>query len=182
MSAADRIGELELETLEVQLADSLLTVAVHRPEVLNALSPQVIAELRLVFGELLSSLGRPLAEGGEELDWSIRGVILTGTGGKAFIAGADIWAMRAMSSDEARTYTVETHELFVWIESLAVPVIAAVNGYALGGGCEIALACDFIYAAESAKFGQPRSPSASSRASAAACGCSSASAPRSPAS
>ncbi len=155
MSAAERVAALDLETLELHLAESILTIAVHRPQVLNALSPQVIAELREVFGALRESLGLPLAAGGEELDWSIRGVVITGTGGKAFVAGADISAMTRMTPDEARSYAAEAHEVLVWIETLPVPVIAAVNGFALGGGCELAMACDVIYASENAKFGQP---------------------------
>ena len=155
MSAAERVAALRLETLELHLTDSILTIAVHRPEALNALAPQVIAELREVFGLLRERLGRPLVADGEDLDWSIRGVILTGTGGKAFIAGGDIKSMQVMTPDEARGYAAQAHELFSWLETLPVPVIAAVNGYALGGGCEIAMACDVIYASENAKFGQP---------------------------
>lgn len=155
MSAADRVLALQLGTLELHLSEEILTVVIHRPEVLNALSPQVISEFREVFGALRESLGLPLVEGGEELDWSIRGVILTGSGGKAFIAGADISALNAMTPEQSRANTAETHELFVWIETLPVPVVAAVNGFALGGGCEIAMACDVIYASENAKFGQP---------------------------
>jgi len=155
MNAAEGVAALRLETLELHLTDSILTVAVHRPEALNALAPQVIAELREVFGLLRERLAQPLVADGEDLDWSIRGVILTGTGGKAFIAGADIKTMQSMTVDDARVYASEAHELFSWLETLPVPVVAAVNGYALGGGCEIAMACDVIYASENAKFGQP---------------------------
>lgn len=154
MTAADRVEALTPETLELHLTEQILTVTMHRPQVLNALSPEVIGELREVFGALRDTLGQPV-DGGAELDWSIRGVIITGSGGKAFIAGADISAMNAMTPSEAHAYTASAHELFVWIETLPVPVVAAVNGYALGGGCEIAMACDVIYASENAKFGQP---------------------------
>lgn len=154
MTAAGRVSALALETLEVHLTGEILTVTMHRPQVLNALSPQVIGELREVFGALQETLRQPV-DGGEGLDWSVRGVIITGSGGKAFIAGADISAMNTMTPGEARDYTAHAHELFVWIETLPVPVVAAVNGYALGGGCEIAMACDVIYASENAKFGQP---------------------------
>lgn len=159
MNAADRVSALTPDTLELRCVESVLTVVVHRPQVLNALSPEVIAELREVIGILRDRLGRPL-EGDTpaddaELDWSIRGVIITGSGGKAFVAGADIAAMRSMTADEARTYGAEAHELLVWIETLPVPVVAAINGYALGGGCELALACDVIYASENARFGLP---------------------------
>lgn len=159
MNAADRVSALTPGTLELRCVESVLTVVVHRPQVLNALSPEVIAELREVIGILRDRLGRPLESNAPtddaELDWSIRGVIITGSGGKAFVAGADIAAMRSMSPDEASTYGTEAHELLVWIETLPVPVVAAINGYALGGGCELALACDVIYASENARFGLP---------------------------
>ncbi|MGD9606960.1 MAG: enoyl-CoA hydratase/isomerase family protein, partial [Leucobacter sp.] len=88
-------------------------------------------------------------------DWSVRGVVLTGSGPKAFVAGADISVMRTQTPEQARSYTAEAQELTSWIETLAVPVVAAVNGFALGGGCEIAMACDYIFASENASFGQP---------------------------
>lgn len=150
---AERIAAMECETLRLQLSDSLLTVAIHRPEALNALSPQVIRELREVFGELRESLGEHGPQG--DPDWSIRGVILTGEGAKSFVAGADISVMRGMSASESRDYARDAQELTSWIETLAVPVVAAVNGFALGGGCEIAMACDYILASENASFGQP---------------------------
>ncbi|MBK0418952.1 enoyl-CoA hydratase/isomerase family protein [Leucobacter sp. CSA1] len=152
MSVAAHIENLECATLELEVRDAVLTVRVHRPEALNALSPEVIAELREVF-DLLRSLGRADAVG--DPDWSIRGVILTGSGGRAFVAGADITRMRDMSREEVRAYTRDAQELTVWIETLPVPVVAAVNGFALGGGCELAMACDMIYASENAAFGQP---------------------------
>src|SRR5690606_38396612 len=86
-------------------------------------------------------------------DWSVRGVILTGAGEKAFVAGADISALRDMTPEQSRAYAVHTQELTSWIETLRVPVIAAVNGFALGGGCELAMACDYIFASENASFG-----------------------------
>ncbi len=153
MNAAARCEALTYETIELHVSDAILTVTVNRPEVLNALSPQVIAELRQVFGELRDSLGNPGDDG--ELDWSIRGVIFTGSGSKSFIAGADISAMRTMSADQAAQYAGGAQELTSWIETLAVPVVAAVNGFALGGGLELAMACDYIFASENASFGQP---------------------------
>ncbi len=152
MTIAQHLASLEFETLELRLHDGLLDVTIARPEVLNALSPTVIAELRAVFGLLREQLG---TVGDEGTDWSVRGVMLTGTGAKAFVAGADISAMRDMTPDESRAYSAETQELTTWIETLQVPVVAAVNGFALGGGCELALACDYIFASENASFGQP---------------------------
>src|SRR5690606_28781095 len=85
----------------------------------------------------------------------VRAAILTGAGEKAFVAGADIAAMKDMSPDEARAFARQGHALGEALEALPFPVIAAVNGFALGGGCELALACDFIHASEKARFGQP---------------------------
>lgn len=153
MSVAERLASLDPETLRLGIADSILTLTIDRPEVLNALSPQVIADLREVFGLLRDGLGR--ADGGNAPDWSVRGVVLTGSGPKAFVAGADISVMRTQTPEQARSYTAEAQELTSWIETLAVPVVAAVNGFALGGGCEIAMACDYIFASENASFGQP---------------------------
>lgn len=153
MTVSERVAALDCETLRLEVADAILTVAIDRPEVLNALSPRVIAELREVFGLLREGLGD---EGpGGAPDWSVRGVILTGSGPKSFVAGADISVMRTQTREEADAYAGEAQELTSWIETLQVPVIAAVNGFALGGGCELAMACDYIYASENASFGQP---------------------------
>lgn len=152
MTVAQQLLALELDTLELSLHETLLDVTISRPEVLNALSPAVIAELRLVFGLMRAHLG--VADNGD-VDWSVRGIMLTGAGAKAFVAGADISAMRDMTSEEARTYAAEAQELTTWIETLQVPVVAAVNGFALGGGCELALSCDYVFASENASFGQP---------------------------
>lgn len=153
MSVAERVAALTYETVRTEVSDAILTVTVNRPKALNALSPQVIEELRKVFSLLREALGEPDADG--QADWSIRGVILTGAGPKSFVAGADIGVMREQTRSEAEAYTASAQELTSWIETLAVPVIAAVNGYALGGGCELAMACDYIIATENASFGQP---------------------------
>lgn len=159
MTVAQGLAALELGTLELELDEQILTVTISRPSVLNALSPEVIDELRQVFGALREALGRPASDGPGQTDaapdWSVRGVVLTGAGEKAFVAGADISAMQHMTPGESRDYSVRTQELTSWIETLQVPVIAAVNGFALGGGCELAMACDYIFASQNASFGQP---------------------------
>jgi enoyl-CoA hydratase len=119
---------------------SILTI--NRPSVLNALSSEVLVALKRAVDE---TRARP----------EVRCAIITGAGEKAFVAGADIAAMRTMGADEAKTFAQKGHAAFDAISALPFPVIAAVNGFALGGGCELALACDFIYASERAKFGQP---------------------------
>lgn len=152
MTVATRLAQGEYQTLELTLEQSLLTVTVARPEVLNALSPVVIAELRAVMTDLRDHLG--VVNNGAA-DWSVRGVVLTGSGQKAFVAGADIAAMQHMTPEQSDAYAAETQELTSMIETLPVPVVAAVNGFALGGGCELAMACDYIFASENASFGQP---------------------------
>lgn len=157
MTVAQRLEALELETLELGIEASILTVTVNRPAVLNALSPEVINELREVFTLLRDALGKANSDDqtAPTPDWSVRGVMLTGAGERAFVAGADISAMRDMTPDESRAYATRTQELTSWIETLQVPVIAAVNGFALGGGCELAMSCDYIFASANASFGQP---------------------------
>lgn len=155
MSLAQRLLALELETLQLEVNEAVLTVTIHRPGVLNALSPTVIAELREVFGSLRTELGQPDPSSPALADWSVRGVVLTGAGEKAFVAGADISVMREMTPAESREYAEHAQELTSWIETTPVPVVAAVNGYALGGGLEFAMACDYMFASENASFGQP---------------------------
>ncbi len=160
MTVAQALVALELDTLELEIDEAILTVTVNRPAVLNALSPAVIDELRRVFGALRDGLGVSSDDSASDNaeaapDWSVRGIVLTGAGEKAFVAGADISAMRDMTPAESREYSERTGELTSWIETLQVPVVAAVNGFALGGGCELAMACDYIFASENASFGQP---------------------------
>ncbi|NUP12757.1 MAG: crotonase [Polyangiaceae bacterium] len=131
-----------MSVVRTEIDGSIATVTIARPEKLNALDPTVLGELYAAFEKLASS------------DTPPRAVVFTGEG-KAFVAGADIAAMKELSPVAAKGFADAGHRLGTLLESLPFPIIAAVNGFALGGGCELALACDFIYASEKAKFGQP---------------------------
>ena len=127
--------------LRKEVNEGLAIVTIDRPEALNALNNALLSELKDMFTELRD-------------DEAVRAVILTGAG-KAFVAGADIAAMNAMTPIEGREMMVLGHSLMDLIEDMEKPVIAAVNGFALGGGCELSMACDIRIASEKAKFGQP---------------------------
>jgi enoyl-CoA hydratase len=127
--------------VEISVDGPVRTLTINRPDKLNALSEEVL-------GDLQGAVTRMSNE------QEIRAAVITGAG-KAFVAGADIAAMRDMSEWQGRDFGAAGHRVFHLIEKLSFPVIAAVNGFALGGGCELALACDFIYASTKAKFGQP---------------------------
>lgn len=114
----------------------------NRPEVLNALNSDMLSEMSAILGQIGTN---------EE----VHCLVLTGAGEKAFIAGADIAEINALSPLAARTFSQLGQSVIDGLQRLPIPVIGAVNGYALGGGCEIALACDFIYASETAIFGLP---------------------------
>ena len=120
----------------------LATLTINRPQVLNALNDQTIAELSEAFAAL-------------EADDSIRVVILTGSGEKAFVAGADINELKVCNVDGGIKKSYRGQKLLDTLEASRLVVIAAVNGFALGGGCEIAMACDIRLAADTARFGQP---------------------------
>ena len=122
--------------------DGIGIVTINRPKLLNALNGEVHAELYKIFQEI-------------EDDPGVRVVILTGSGERAFVAGADIAEMQLQSSLEIGSFIGTGRKAFDRIYSLSKPVIAAVNGFALGGGCELAMCCDVIIASENAKFGQP---------------------------
>lgn len=128
------------KTLLTEVKDEILHLTVNRPDKLNALSITVLTELKDVMNDLPAG---------------IRGIILTGSGEKAFIAGADIKAMDYMTPEEGEKFSKLGQEVPLLFEHAPVPIIACVNGFALGGGCEMAMGCDFIYATHNAHFGQP---------------------------
>ncbi len=132
----------KLETLLFEINERIAFITINRPNQLNALNSQVYRELLSVLEKLFNYT-------------EIGAVIITGSGGKAFVAGADITEMRNMSSQEARSFSRLGKQVSQVIESFPVPVIAAINGFALGGGCELAMACDLRLASEKALFGQP---------------------------
>jgi len=126
----------------VEKKDGIGTIKINRPNVLNALNKNTILELTKAVVEL-------------DKDKNIKVVILTGEGDKAFIAGADISQMKDMSPLEAKEFAEMGHSMLMKIENSRLPFIAAINGYALGGGCEVLMACDICIAGASAKIGQP---------------------------
>jgi enoyl-CoA hydratase len=133
---------MSYENILVDTSEGIRTITFNRPKALNALSMQLLEEL----SEALDKIA---------LDEEIRVLILTGTGEKAFVAGADIRELAQCNALKAKHFSQTGQLVINKLQSLAIPTIAAVNGFALGGGCEMALACDFIYAAETATFGLP---------------------------
>jgi enoyl-CoA hydratase len=129
------------ETLSFNVSDEIGTLIINRPDKLNALNIQVLRELKGALQELKSA--------------PIRGLIVTGEGDKAFIAGADIAEMKPMETGEALAFSELGQLVTLAFEALPYPSIACVNGFALGGGFEMALACDFIFATKNAVFGLP---------------------------
>ena len=121
---------------------TVATVTINRPKVLNALNSQTLGELRSLFLDLKG-------------DPSVRAVILTGAGDKSFVAGADINELAVQTPGSARDYALAGQHVLDIIENLGKPIIAAINGFALGGGCELAMACTLRVAADTAKLGQP---------------------------
>lgn len=129
------------ENLIIIKNEPIVTIKINRPKVLNALNTEVLEDLENAFLEI-------------ERDDEIKGVIVTGEG-RSFVAGADIAQMLKLSTEEGRAMTIKGQKVMELIENINKPVIAAVNGFALGGGCELAMACDIRIASEKAKFGQP---------------------------
>ncbi len=132
----------DLKNLSLSIRDNILTITINREKQLNALNQDTLTELRDTFQSVYD-------------DKEIKGVILTGAGEKAFVAGADISEFEGVNEMNGRKFAENGQEIFDLIEKSQTPVIAAVNGYALGGGCELAMACHLRLASKNAKFGQP---------------------------
>ena len=134
---------MNYENLLIQDNEGIVTVTINRERALNALNSQTMLELQHFFGK--DAPGRA----------GLKGVILTGAGDKAFVAGADIKEFLALDAAQGQAMAQRGHNIFFSIERFPKPVIAAVNGFALGGGCELAMACHLRVASEKARFGQP---------------------------
>ncbi len=132
----------EFSTILTELTEGILLITINREDKLNALNKTVVTELNEVLDEIYSNP-------------EIKGVIITGKGPKAFVAGADISEFKGMSEEQGKALARKGHDVFDKIEMSGKPIIAAVNGFALGGGCELAMACHIRIASENAKFGQP---------------------------
>lgn len=133
---------MDLKAVKFSVENKIGLIQIARPEALNALNKQVMNDLRLLLQELESKR-------------ELRAAILTGEGEKAFVAGADIKEMETLSPSQARELSLQGQNLFQRLEDLPFPVICAMNGFALGGGLELALSCDFIIASNKAKWGLP---------------------------
>ncbi|MEO6231782.1 MAG: enoyl-CoA hydratase-related protein [Ferruginibacter sp.] len=129
-------------TLITELKAGIFIVTINRPEKLNALNKDVFTDLDAVVNEINSRE-------------DIKSAIITGSGAKAFVAGADITEFNGLSKEEAKALAQRGQDIFLKIERSHKPIVAAVNGFALGGGCELAMACHFRIASDNAKFGQP---------------------------
>ncbi|MBP6417361.1 MAG: enoyl-CoA hydratase/isomerase family protein, partial [Chitinophagaceae bacterium] len=130
------------KTLLTILENGILTIVINRPDKLNALNKEVFFELNKILEEI-------------ENNPAIKSAIITGAGSKAFVAGADISEFGGLNKEDAMALAKRGQDTFARIENSSKPIVAAVNGFALGGGCELAMSCHFRVAAENAKFGQP---------------------------
>lgn len=130
------------QTLQTECTNGIFLITINRPDKLNALNQTVIAELDAAMNEIYHNP-------------EIRSAILTGSGSKAFVAGADISKFQELNKEEGAALSKKGQDVFFRIENSPKPVIAAVNGFALGGGCELAMACHFRVCSTTAKFGQP---------------------------
>ena len=130
------------KTLHTDLTDAIFTITINRPDKLNAINAQVMDELSEVVTEIYTNE-------------AIRSAIITGAGPKAFVAGADISEFQGLTKEEGQALSAKGHNIFMRIASCPKPIVAAVNGFALGGGCELAMACHFRLCTTNARFGQP---------------------------
>ncbi len=130
------------QNLLTEISDGILTVTINRPDKLNALNGQVLEELDNIFDIVYA-------------DPAIRAVLLTGAGEKAFVAGADISEFLSVGTEQGIELAKKGQDIFLRIEQCPKPVVAAVHGFALGGGCELAMSCHFRLASDNARFGQP---------------------------
>jgi enoyl-CoA hydratase len=133
---------MDLLNIRLEKRAPLAVVTLDRPKALNALNTQTLTELEIVFADLAA-------------DSEIRVVLLTGSGDRAFAAGADIRELAAIAAGEGRAFALRGQSIFRGIETLGKPVIACIRGFALGGGCELAMACTMRLAADDARLGQP---------------------------
>ena len=124
-----------------EVKDKIAVVTINRPEALNALNSQVLDDLEAAFNSIDTNV--------------VRAVVLTGAGEKSFVAGADIGEMSTLTKAEGEAFGKKGNDIFRKIEQFPVPVIAAINGFALGGGCEISMSCDIRICSDNAMFGQP---------------------------
>ncbi|MES2430679.1 MAG: enoyl-CoA hydratase-related protein [Bacteroidota bacterium] len=129
-------------TLTTELTQGIFIITINRPDKLNALNTQVFSDIENAVDEI-------------QTNPEIRSAIITGSGNKAFVAGADIAEFAAYTKEQAMALSKRGQDIFFKIENSKKPIVAAVNGFALGGGCELAMACHFRLASENAKFGQP---------------------------
>jgi enoyl-CoA hydratase len=130
------------KTLHTDLSDSIFTITINRPDKLNAINAQVMDELSEAVTEIYTNA-------------AISSAIITGAGPKAFVAGADISEFQGLTKEEGQALSAKGHDIFMRIASCPKPIAAAVNGFALGGGCELAMACHFRLCTTNARFGQP---------------------------
>jgi enoyl-CoA hydratase len=130
------------KTLLTSLDKGILTITVNRPDKMNALNKEVMSDLDAVINEI-------------ETNTEVKAVIITGSGEKAFVAGADISEFVGLTKEEGQVLAKKGQDIFAHIENSSKPIVAAVNGFALGGGCELSMACHFRVASDNAKFGQP---------------------------
>ncbi len=133
---------MSYQTLHTSLLNNILVITINRPEKLNAINNEVMTELGMAIEEVYTNI-------------EIRSAIITGAGPKAFVAGADISEFTGLSVEQGKAVSKKGIDIFFSIENSPKPIIAAVNGFALGGGCELAMCCHFRIASDNAKFGQP---------------------------